>query len=63
VVERTSPRKVRRIFHCARCGHHLRLGAAHCGECHSATPFYNQARVWLLALVAVIGVGVVLTLR
>ena len=49
-----------RLFTCRHCGHIMRLGAGHCGNCSAAAPLMNTALVFIIfflaaALMAVAG--------
>lgn len=43
-----------RVFSCRHCGHMLRLGAVHCGQCSARSPIANWTIFHVVALVAVV---------
>lgn len=55
-----------RLFTCRHCGHLMRVGASHCGNCDAAAPLLNTALVFvafflLAALLAVVGTALLAT--
>lgn len=43
-----------RVFSCSHCGHMVRLGAIHCGQCSARAPLVNWTVVHIMALGAII---------
>lgn len=46
-----------RVFSCSHCGHMVRLGAVHCGQCNARTPLVNWTIVHVVALGALLLLG------
>ena len=43
-----------RVFSCNHCGHMVRLGAVHCGQCNARAPIVNWTIFHVVALGAVV---------
>ena len=48
-----------RLIACTSCGHMIRFGASHCGQCMAPSPALNRTSVHLAALGTVVAVCVV----
>ncbi|MGO4917774.1 hypothetical protein [Pseudogemmobacter sp. W21_MBD1_M6] len=48
-----------RLYHCAKCGHKMRLASSQCGRCYSKKPFHQTIGALFLVVVCIGSVTVV----